>query len=126
MPVEFEIDHGGKRVIARAFGPVVLSDILAYLDAITVEDAAAYSKLFDAREAQFELTDDDMMILAARASVYATLRPGPAAFVVDMTRDSTAFVRRYQNLAKTGRDVELFNSVEAAQQWLSYAAIRDD
>ena len=55
MPVDFEIDHGGKRVIARASGLVALSDILTYLDAITVQDAAAYPKLFDAREAQFEL-----------------------------------------------------------------------
>jgi hypothetical protein len=126
MPVDFEIDHGGKRVVARAHGPVVLSDILAYLDAIMVEGAGAYPKLFDAREAQFELTDDDMMDLAARASVYATFGPGPAAFVVDVTRESTAFVRRYQNLTKTGREVELFESPEAAQQWLAYAVIRDD
>mgnify|MGYP001028387356 CR=1 FL=1 len=126
MPVDFEIDHGAKRVIARASGPVALSDILTYLDAITVQGAAAYPKLFDAREAHFELSDDDMMILAARSSVYATFRPGPTAFVVDMARESTVFVRRYQNLAKAGREVELFNSLEAAQEWLGYAVRPDN
>ncbi len=122
MPIDFKIDHSAKRVIARTHGTVTLADILSYFDAISVESAAPYPKLFDAREGTVELSDDDMMVLAARASIYAGFYPGPTALVVDPTAESTVFARRYQNLAKTGREVEVFESRDRAEQWLWNAA----
>ena len=122
MPIDFKIDHSAKRVIARTHGTVTLADILSYFDAISVESAATYPKLFDAREGTVELSDDDMMVLAARASIYAGFYPGPTALVVDPTAASAVFARRYQNLAKTGREVEVFESRDRAEQWLWNAA----
>ncbi len=128
MPIEFKIDHATKRVVARAHGTVTLPDILSYFDAIMVEDAGPYPKLFDALDADVELSDDDMMVLAARASLYAGFRPGPTALVVDTSPDaggSAAFARRYQNLAKGGREVELFGSRARAERWLWDAGDQD-
>ena len=129
MPIEFTIDHATKRVVARAHGTVTLADLLSYFDAIMVESAGPYPKLFDARGATFALSDDDMMIVGARASVYASFRPGPTALVVDPMSDagnSMMFLRRYQNLAKTGREVELFEDRDRAEQWLWSAGERED
>ena len=130
MPIEFTIDHTTKRVVARAHGIVTLADVLSYFDAIMVEGAGRYPKLFDARGATFELSDDDMMVVGARASVYASFSPGPTALVVDPTPNaagnSVMFLRRYQNLAKGGREVELFESLDRAEQWLWRAGVRED
>ncbi len=126
MPIDFQIDHSVKRVVARAHGTVTLAEVLSYFDAITVENAPRYPKLFDAREADFELSDGDMMVLAARASVYANFHPGPTALVVDPMSNSAVFARRYQNLAKTGREVEVFDSRERAEQWLWKAEVSLD
>ena len=125
MPIDFQIDHSAKRVIARTHGTVTMADVLAYFDAISVEDAAAYPKLFDAREGTVELSDEDMMVLGARASAYAAFRPGPTALVVDPTAEATPFVRRYQNLAKRGREVEVFESRDRAEDWLWKAATEE-
>jgi hypothetical protein len=129
MPIEFTIDPSARRVVARAHGTVTLADVQAYFDAIMVEGAGRYPKLFDAREATFALSDDDMMVVGARASLYATFSPGPTAFVVDPTAsagNSAMFVRRYQNLAKGGREMEVFDSRDRAEQWLWSAAARED
>jgi hypothetical protein len=130
MPIDFTIDHPAKRVVARAHGAVSLADVLAYFDAIMVENAGRYPKLFDAREATFELSDDDMMVVGARASLYATFSPGPTAFVLDPTPgaagNASIFIRRYQNLARGGREMELFDSRDRAEQWLWNAGDRED
>jgi len=118
MPIEFTIDHSARRVVARAHGTVSLPDVLSYFDAIMVESASAYPKLFDARGATFELSDDDVMVVGARASLYAAFSPGPTALVVDPMDNSAMFIRRYQNLAKAGREVEIFDSRDRAEQWL--------
>ncbi len=60
-----------------------------------------------------------MMMLGARMRAYvATLEGGPLAFVVDRP-EIHEFVVRYLNLTKATRPVEIFSTVEAAQQWLA-------
>jgi hypothetical protein len=82
LPVDFEIDHTKRLVRIRAHGIVLLQEILDYFDALVVQDAMPYPKLFDAREALPRLSDDDVMVLGARVSAYAAFEPrGPIAAV---------------------------------------------
>ena len=55
MPILFEIDHASQFVHARTHGVVSLQDILDYMDAVTIQDAAAYPKLFDATDGDLQL-----------------------------------------------------------------------
>lgn len=118
MAVEYSIDHNKKVVTARAHGPVVLKEILNFLDALVVQDAMGYPKLFDAREAIPQLSDDDIMVLGARTSAYAIYDPrGPVAAVAT-TAAASAILQRYMNLGGADRPMRLFTSVDQAWAWL--------
>lgn len=118
MPVDYEIDHQNRLVIATAHGPVVLQEILDYFDAVTVNNAASYAKLFDASEMDPQLSDDDVMVVGARVSAYAAYDPRGAVAVVARTTDARDAVRRYMNFAGAKRSIQLFTSVDDARAWL--------
>jgi hypothetical protein len=118
LAVEYSIDHNKKIVTVRAHGAVVLKEILDYFDAVAVQDAASYPKLFDARDAVPQLSDDDVMVLGARVSAYAAFEPrGPVAAVAT-TAAASAALQRFMNLGSADRPMRLFTSVEQARAWL--------
>jgi hypothetical protein len=117
LPVEFQIDHDNRFVTVRAHGVVVLQEILDYFDALVVQDAMAYPKLFDAREADPQLSDDEMMVLGARVSAYAAHDPrGPIAAVT--TEKASVILQRFMNLGGAQRPMRLFTTVDEARAWL--------
>ena len=84
----------------------------------SLQDAMPYPKLFDAREAEPDLTDDDVMILGARVSAYAVMDPrGPVAAVA-VTKKAGDILQRFMNLGGAQRPMRLFSSVEEARAWL--------
>ena len=118
MPVEFDIDHEKRFVHARTHGVVVLQEILDYFDAVTLQNAASYPKLFDAREGTPQLSDDDVMVLGARVSAYAAFDPRGAVAAVATTDEARESLRRYMNFAGARRAMRLFASIEDARAWL--------
>lgn len=118
MPVDFTFDHENRLVIATAHGRVFLQEILDYFDAVTINEAASYAKLFDAREMDPQLSDDDVMVLGARASAYAAFDPRGAVAAVAVTVEAREAVHRYMNFAGAKRPMRLFTSVEDARAWL--------
>ena len=118
MPVDFDIDHQKRFVHARAHGTVVLQEILDYFDAVTLQDAASYPKLFDAREMVPQLSDDDVMVIGARVSAYAAYDPRGAVAAVAVTTEARDAVRRYMNFSGAKRSMQLFTTVEDARAWL--------
>lgn len=118
MPVDFDIDHQKRFVHARAHGIVVLQEILDYFDAVTLQDAASYPKLFDASEMVPQLSDDDVMVLGARVSAYAAYDPRGAVAAVAVTTEARDAVRRYMNFSGAKRSMQLFTTVEDARAWL--------
>src|SRR5829696_6580714 len=97
LPVEFQIDHENRFVNVRAHGVVVLQEILDYFDALVVENAMAYPKLFDAREADPQLSNDEVMVLGARVSAYAAHDPrGPIAAVAT-DKKASEILQRFMN-----------------------------
>jgi hypothetical protein len=118
LPVDYEIDHQKRLVTATAHGPVVLKEILDYFDAVTINDAASYAKLFDAREMVPQLSDDDVMVIGARVSAYAAFDPRGAVAAVAVTEEARDAVRRYMNFAGAKRPMQLFFSPDQALAWL--------
>jgi hypothetical protein len=118
LPVDFEIDHTKRFVRVRAHGVVVLQEVLDYFDAVSIQNAAAYPKLFDAREADPDFSDDDVMVLGARVSAYAAFDPrGPVAAVA-LTKKAGDILQRFMNLGSAQRPMRLFGSADEAQAWL--------
>jgi len=118
VPVDFTFDHEHRLVIATAHGRVVLREILDYFDAVTINEAASYAKLFDAREMDAQLSDDDVMVIGARVSAYAAYDPRGAVAVVATSTEARDAVRRYMNFAGAKRSIQLFTTVEDARAWL--------
>jgi hypothetical protein len=118
LTVEYCIDHEKQFVTVKAHGAVVLKEILDYFDALVVENAMGYPKLFDAREAEPRLSDDDVMVLGARVSAYAAFEPrGPVAAVA-MGVQASAILQRFMNLGGAERPMRLFGSIDEARRWL--------
>ncbi len=118
MPIQIDIDHARRLVHAKAEGLIGLSEILGYFDAVAVQNAMPYGKLFDASRAEFSINDDDMMVLGARVSAYASMEPrGPIAFIVgsDAAHDLGL---RFANLGGASRLLRIFKSVEEGRRWL--------
>lgn len=118
MPVEFTIDHAARLVHARAHGIVTLKDLEPFMDAVVVQNAMSYRKLFDGREAVGQYTSDDVMMLGARISAYATMGPrGPLALVA-APGDGFEVASRFLNLGKNDRAAKVFLTVDEARKWL--------
>ena len=118
MPIKVKIDHDTRWVEAVAEGELSLEDIEVFLDAVIVGDALPYRKLFDAREAEPRLSDDDVMVLGARVSAYEVHDPrGPVAAVA-MGKEASALLQRFMNLGGAPRPMRLFGTIEDARRWL--------
>ena len=118
MPVDYEIDHTKRFVRVKAHGTVILQEILDYFDALVVQDAMAYPKLFDAREAEPRLSDEEVMVLGARVSAYAAYEPrGPIAAVATKPK-AGEILQRFMNLGGADRPMRLLATVEEAMAWL--------
>ncbi len=119
MPLQYTIDHDRRLVEVTAQGAVVLQDILDYFDAVMVQNAMPYDKLFDAANGQFTLSDDDMMALGARVSAYAAADPrGPIAIVVGDDQ-TNLLAHRFANLGSAARPVKIFRHAADARRWLN-------
>jgi hypothetical protein len=118
MPIRFTIDHAKRFVHARAEGIVDLKDVEGFADAVVAQDALPYRKLFDGREAIAKYTSDDVMMLGARVSAYATMGPRGALAMVAADQDALDLASRFMNLGKEGRPAKSFLSIEEARKWL--------
>lgn len=116
--MQFNIDHQKRYVDVRGVGDVFLQEILDYFDALVVENAMPYRKMIDMRGVRPRIDDNDIMTLGARVSAYANMEPrGPIA-VVSTASESDVFIRRFMNLGGAKRPMRLFNSLDAARNWL--------
>lgn len=119
MPIEYTIDHDKKFIHARVLGTIALKDVEDFMDAVVAGNALAYRKLFDGTQGDGTYTDGDVMTLAARAAAYATLaKRGPLA-LIPKPGSGAELAERYINVGKfSGGEARIFESAEAARQWL--------
>ena len=118
MPLHIDIDHDRHLVHTTAEGTIVLSEILDYFDTVTVQNAMPYAKLFDATQARFTISDDDMMVLGARVSAYASMEPrGPIAFIAG-SDETVVLGARFANLGGARRPLRIFRNLEEGRKWL--------
>lgn len=118
MPIIYTIDHEVRLVRARAEGIITLKDIEDFSDAVVAQDALAYRKLFDATDAAGSYDDNDVMILAARASAYATLTKRGRLALVPRRNAMPDLAERYINLGKFEGEARVFRTPEEALEWL--------
>jgi hypothetical protein len=123
MPLRWKIDHDRKFVdIVVEDGPLTLADMETHFDALAIENAMGYAKLFDATYFQPVYSDGDVMAMGARLSAYtATLETGPLAVVGKGMPIEVAF-RRFINVSPSERPARLFATLSEARAWLATKA----
>ena len=124
MAVTWQISHAERLVTALCTGSIVLQDVERYLDDVIVSDALPYAKLFDAGEATWSLTDNDMLALGARIRAYPALAPfGPIA-IVAASDTLYEHAQMFATLADVDRPLKIFRAGDAARKWLAIFANR--
>lgn len=122
MPLRWKVLHDQKLVHIVAEGVVTRKDLEDHFDALVVEEALEYGKLFDARQAEPVYSDDDVLALGARLSAYtATMKSGPLAVIGGGEMMEGAF-RRFVNISPSRRPARLFSSETDARAWLKAVA----
>ena len=122
MPLRWKVLHDQKLVHIVAEGPVTRKDIEDHFDALVVEDALAYGKLFDATRMEPVYGDDDVLPLGARLSAYtATMKSGPLA-VVGVGETVESVFRRFVNISPSRRPARMFRTEADARTWLKSVA----
>jgi hypothetical protein len=117
MPVTFDIDHPRRFVRARAEGLIGIKDIDAFLDAVVIENAMPYRKLFDARGSIGRYDANDMAVLAARINTLRYIdRRGALAVVI--SPQHAALAERFLVLERNDRPARAFLDEEEAMRWL--------
>ena len=122
MPLRWKVLHDQKLVHIVADGVVTRKDLEEHFDALVVENALEYGKLFDASRAEPVYGDDDVLALGARLSAYtATMKSGPLAVIGEGALIEEAF-RRFVNISPSKRPARLFRGEREALAWLKSAA----
>ncbi len=120
MPIHFTIDHDRRYVEARAEGETTREDVEKFLDAVVLQGALPYRKLFDGRLAVARYDDSDVMMLGARMSAYASnLEPRGAVAFIAPNEAAADLAKRFVNLSKSSRPARVFLAEDAARKWLA-------
>ena len=120
MPIHFTIDHEKRHVEARAEGETTREDVEDFLDAVVLQGALPYRKLFDGRLAIAKYDDNDVMMLGARMSAYANnLEPRGAVAFIAPNEAASDLAKRFINLSKSKRPAQVFLAEDAARKWLA-------
>jgi hypothetical protein len=120
MPIHFTIDHDRRYVEARADGETGLEDVEKFLDAVVLQGALPYRKLFDGRLAIAKYDDNDVMMLGARMSAYASnLEARGAVAFIAPDEAASDLAKRFLNLSKSNRPARVFLAEDEARKWLA-------
>lgn len=118
MPLRWTIDHPTKFVHIVADGPTTLQQMEEHFDAIAVENAMGYAKLFDMSRIVPVIEDNDILAMGARLSAYtANLESGPLA-VVGQTDEMRMIFHRFINVSPSKRPAAFFTTERDARLWL--------
>ena len=119
MPITVAIDHD-KRVVRFVLeGRITLAELFSEFDLAVVAGLMPYDKLFDLREGTLAISDDDVMVLAARSQAYGALEPRGAVAMVASNEVNRNLLWRFMNLAPGSRPLAMFDRRRDAEAWLA-------
>ena len=115
MPIQLEIFHPDRILIAVARGHVTLEDYGGLLAEIVKADITHYRKIIDSTEAESDAVTLDLLLKADELTRSSSRTRGPLALVV--SRDRGEMARAFQEQS-TDRPVGVFSSLHDARAWL--------
>ena len=122
MAIAVERDPRRNWMIARATGPLTLSDVLTFIQTVRVpQEVRMWPLLFDARLATTGITEAEVLE-AANAVGEVMRRSGPRGHVALVAEDDQLYQRMLLYEAACGdlgvRVIRVFRQYGDAEQWL--------
>ena len=118
MPLTAAIDHQHRRVLTLAREEITLLDIERHLGVEEEQGSLWYQEMVDGREGTVRLTPAEIRQVVTRLrELRSRYRLGPTAVVVEDDFDY-GMVRMLSVLAEDICRIEVFRSMEEAEQWL--------
>lgn len=121
MPLAYTRDDRARQITVVSSGVVTLADLVGILDRQASEGTWAYRMLYDAQNATFIPSPDDVRTLASRAQ-WLSDRHGPRGLVAVVTPQPSAFEMGtlYSNLSHDAHiRVRVFLNRSSAERWFS-------
>jgi hypothetical protein len=117
VPVHWLIDSRSRRVVVTAEGRVTRAEFEEYLEAVAGAGANPYAKIFDGTRGENAITEEDMVVLAARFRQLHVEPHGPLAIVLQPARRAR-LEPVLGALAAADRPLRLFTTLRAAKRWI--------
>ena len=118
MPTNWTIDHNSRMLTAVAEGAVTRVELEDYLAAVVKAGTMSYRKLFDGRDADVAMSDEELIAIGARLRAYQATGPmGPLTIVV-AGETTQGLARLFGALAAADRAIKLFREREPARRWI--------
>jgi hypothetical protein len=124
MPLTTVRDDARRRLFVIGTGEVTVADSIAFIDQQAREGTWSYSVLYDGRQRETTLPEQDLRMLADYNDQAAAFL-GPQGPLAVVRADTAGFssARSFSVLsAERHRQVAVFTDLEAAGQWLDAVA----
>lgn len=118
MPICYKIDHPNRRVYSRCEGIITYEDLRSHMNAEEGSPTASYGEILDCSDAVTNITENEIVGLAAeREEIALRRKPGPVAVVA---KDDGFFekLQMFDSLTEQIRPIRVFRYTEAAERWL--------
>jgi hypothetical protein len=125
MPIQLEIFHPDRILVAIARGNITLQEYGELIVEVVKAGVVHYRKIIDATGAESATIDQNVLLAfdeQIRSASQGRAR-GPLALVVDRTRGDLA--RTFKAMSSPDRPVEVFGSIHDARAWLRSLPIVD-
>ena len=125
MPIEYQIDHNRRFVLARAIGDLTAEDIFNYQREVwSLPEARGYNELIDMSNVKEIVSPtSDKLVELARLSASMDDRTIPTKFAI-VASDTFAYgmgrmYEVYRNLnPRSTKEVRVFRSMKDAMEWI--------
>lgn len=119
MSITHSIDHGGRRLLTVAEGPVTFSDVVAHLDQERDDNGLPLPELIEATRASVDFGAAEVHQIVERLrELGENSALGPTAVVVG-NDVSYGIVRMLEVLVEDVCDVRPFRTETEAEEWLN-------
>lgn len=118
MPIDLEIDHDRRLLIATARGALNLPDVTDYLARLIFDATLSRRKIFDGRDAWLHLPQDQVGVLAQPVRAIASRWPRRPVAIVKTTPRGVAGAHLCMRIPAADRPSQQFPTLGAARVWL--------
>ena len=124
MSLNWTIDATQHTVDIVAEGDVTVAEAMAFFDDMERQEALSYNKLLDGVRGHADMTNEELMAVAARVRALHSLSVMGALAIVVTAEQAQRIARVLGAAAVADRPIKVFDEVRPARRWRDAQARR--